>query len=584
MEYKIENITVQSEFGTSATIEKLSNEKRRFIFTWDKGEVCEEPDGSRILLSWNVPIVDIQYSWHPDCRLDRRLRVDWESPVVSELSSSAPIYCFYNSSGVNRYACIASDAVTRIEWNFGVHEEDATILCRLTIDLGVAVRDGRYEITLCEITRPLKFGDVLRIASRWWREECGYHPMDVPEIGREPFYSCWYSLHQNVTTESIELEAKLAKDYGMRTIIVDDGWQTDDNNRGYTYCGDWEVCRNKIPDMAGHVTKVHKLGMKYMIWFSVPFVGIKSKHWEHFKDKILYYIEPMGAGVLDPRYKEVRDYLENIYVGAMKDWNLDGIKLDFIDSFEVKKETAVLNEQMDVPDLQKAIQRLMTEIKDGIRAVKPDALIEFRQSYIGPAIHTFGNLFRVLDCPCDPITNRVGIIDMRLLGGYSAVHSDMLLWNNADLPETVANQIINILFGVPQISVHLENLPEEHKKVLKFWLDFMKKNEKILQESDLQAGPPQELYPYVIAEKGRKAIAVIYNENECLELPASADEIILINGTKKESLYIRTFSPLYIRSVKNCFGEDISSTVPFFEIRDLAALPVPCSGLCLLGR
>ncbi len=32
MEYKIENITVQSEFGTSATIEKLSNEKRRWIF------------------------------------------------------------------------------------------------------------------------------------------------------------------------------------------------------------------------------------------------------------------------------------------------------------------------------------------------------------------------------------------------------------------------------------------------------------------------------------------------------------------------------------------------------------------------
>ena len=30
----------------------------------------------------------------------------------------------------------------------------------------------------------------------------------------------------------------------MESIIVDDGWQTDDNNRGYAYCGDWAVTPN----------------------------------------------------------------------------------------------------------------------------------------------------------------------------------------------------------------------------------------------------------------------------------------------------------------------------------------------------
>ena len=36
---------------------------------------------------------------------------------------------------------------------------------------------------------------------------------------------------------------------------------------------------------------------------------------------------------LDPRYKKVREYLSNLYESAVKEWDLDGLKLDFIDSF-----------------------------------------------------------------------------------------------------------------------------------------------------------------------------------------------------------------------------------------------------------
>ena len=53
-------------------------------------------------------------------------------------------------------------------------------------------------------------------------------------------------------------------------------------------------------------------------------------------------------------------------------------------------------------------------------------MIEFRQSYIGPAIRKYGNIFRAGDCPADILSNRIHTIDLRLTSGSTAVHSDML--------------------------------------------------------------------------------------------------------------------------------------------------------------
>jgi len=69
--------------------------------------------------------------------------------------------------------------------------------------------------------------------------------------------------------------------------------------------------------MQAHVARVHELGMKYLLWYSVPFVGIHSKAYVWFADKLLTTIESLGAGVLDPRYPEVREYLITTYEQAL---------------------------------------------------------------------------------------------------------------------------------------------------------------------------------------------------------------------------------------------------------------------------
>ncbi|MFP4199623.1 MAG: hypothetical protein ACLFSO_08545 [Halanaerobium sp.] len=194
--------------------------------------------------------------------------------------------------------------------------------------------------------------------------------------------------------------------------------------------------------MKKHVEKIHQLGLKYLLWHSVPFVGVHSQAWKQFKDKLLFYAESRGAGILDPRYPQVINYLIKSYKNAVQEWKLDGLKLDFIDQFAAEKESDLKVEpEMDIESLDQAVDRLMFEIRKELQQINPEIMIEFRQKYIGPYMRKYGNIFRVNDCPGDAVTNRVRTIDLRLLAGETAVHSDMLMWSRNDCVEPVRFKI-----------------------------------------------------------------------------------------------------------------------------------------------
>ena len=222
--------------------------------------------------------------------------------------------------------------------------------------------------------------------------------------------------------------------------------------------------------------------MKVMIWYSVPFVGIYAKNYEKFKDMILCETgNNKNYWSLDPRYKEVRDFLIGIYSKALIDWNLDGLKLDFIDSFALKGKSLEPDPRRDYESLEEAIDVLMTDITAALTAINPNVLIEFRQSYVGPAIRKYGNMLRVADCPNDAIVNRHGSVNLRFTSGNTAVHSDMIMWHYDEPVESAAQQFVNILYAVPQVSMRIARLNEEHKKMCSFfclfWKNFLQKAE-----------------------------------------------------------------------------------------------------------
>mgnify|MGYP002673358008 FL=1 len=536
-------IAVTGEFGTAWN---LTHSKTELEPGLELVHLHLETEGElpppQIRLLWYIPQVDIQTRWAPMVNFNRYLPPNWGCETKSNLASSAPIMAFLNQKGQNRFTVAISEAIREVKIYGGIHEERCEVECRAELFTAPEAPLHSYDVTLRFDTRGIFYADAIRAVTDWFAAMPAYKPSPAPAAAFEPIYSSWYSYHQEVFDKELEAECALAKEYGMKGIIVDDGWQTDDNKRGYAFCGDWEISKRRFPDMPAHVAKIHELGMKYVVWFSVPFVGPYSKAYEHFKGKYLYERKGLNTAVLDPRFPEVREYLINIYENAMREWGIDGFKLDFIDTIRFDGEDPAVAENYagrDIKCLPEAVDLLLSETMRRLRAINSDVLIEFRQSYIGPAIRKYGNMFRAADCPADVLSNRVRTLDLRLTTGTTAVHSDMLEWNSADSAEVAALQLLNVLFCVPQISVKLEVIPEEHRRMLRFWLNFCIEHRDVLLHGYLKPYHPELNYPIVSSETAKEKVIAVYNYGQIVKVACDAGKPChIVNATERSELYL----------------------------------------------
>lgn len=532
-------VRVSGGFQGECRIRKIFDDSRVQIreIELNCSEDWKGPEG-RLWVEFSFPAVDISGRWYPVCGFDRALKADYDANIESMTARSAPVVCFFNAAGENSHTIALSEVRQKVSMRCGIHEEDGTMLCK--IEVPVSKRKGEaYSLKIRESVAKEPYWKVIADVSLWWEQILAFQPMEVPDDGRMPLYSFWYSKHQNVTAENVEAESRLAAQMGFRSIILDDGWQTGDNNRGYAFCGDWEPCKEKFPDFAAHVERVHAMGLKYMMWLSVPYIGKKTAVWEKFRNKLLRYDENQQAGILDLRYPEVRSYLKNIYVKAVRDWKLDGLKLDFIDEFYFQEDSPQYQEGMDAEDIQDALNLLLDEVAGALWELRPDILIEFRQKYIGPQIRKYGNLFRVSDCPGAAISNRVGTIDLRLLSGSTAVHSDMLMWHPQERPQEAALQMISCLFSTVQISVNLEEVSGEIKEMLLFWTEFMRNHVDLLQKTQMMPSEPENLYPEVLAQSGEEKVIVHYSQKRIADIRKMPGTLYYVHGTKEEEVCFR---------------------------------------------
>ncbi|MBQ6936588.1 MAG: alpha-galactosidase, partial [Clostridia bacterium] len=204
-------------------------------------------------------------------------------------------------------------------------------------------------------------------------------------------------------------------------------------------------------------------------------------------------------------------------------------------------------------------------------------LIEFRQTYVGPSIRKYGNMLRVGDCPGDVITNRSQIINLRYTSGKTAVHSDMIMWNKNDSVENAAEQFINAIYSVPQISMLIDELPEDHKKMLKFYIDFWNENRNVLLDGKLTAENPESEYSIARVTLNDSEVITPYT-NSLVEI--IKNNVIIVNGTTKESLVLKGAKGDKAK-VLNCLGETISE---FTIINSLEEVYVPRAGLIYLNK
>lgn len=525
----------------------------------------------RITVEFNIPYVDAYSLWNSRCGLVRNVMPDWKPEhqvSKSRLASGAPIQSVISQAGNNVFTLSVTDAKTPIEISTATEDVNKSCLCRIvffTIPIG---RISEYRTQIIIDKRKIPFNEAIEAAVERVRLGEQY----VPAAARMPMYSTWYNFHQDITDDVLIAECKRAYELGMRSIIIDDGWQTENNGGGYAYCGDWRVCKSKIKDMRELVDKIHNIGMKVILWYSVPYVGKHSEAWERFRGKYLDS-EENEWNCLDPRFSEVRNYLTEIYEKAVLEWGLDGFKLDFIDAFELTEYSDKSGVDRDFESLEDAIECLLSDITAKLKRINPDIMIEFRQTYIGPVVTRYGNMIRVGDCALDSFINRVSVLDLRMTSGRAAVHSDMLIWNNKESNESAAKQLIAVLFGVPQISVNLSEIAAEHQKVLAFWLDFWCKHSRTLLDGKLKIYNPEANYSMAESELDGKKICVCYSRNI---VGYSGGQLIAVNGTGENFIAVRA-NGNFSYTILNCKGEELESGMKLIE--DIAVFDVPESGL-----
>lgn len=545
----------------------------------------EKTTPAKVTLFWSEDMVNIRSWWSAQFQSSPLVR-QWFGPSsnISKFATGAPIMATIGNEDKNHLTVAVSDVVTPINMSFYVDdlEQKENVYYKIEFFTQLCPAMESYTADIRVDSRNIPFYESIMAVSPWW-ENYGHIIPPCSSADEEPLYSSWYNYHQYPKDTELLADLKVAAQLGFKTLIIDDGWQLEgDSERNYSMCGEWKVSSNRFADMKAFVRQAHELGIKVMLWFGVPFIGLKSPVHASFLGKYLYSMpdDTMNCSVLDPRFPEVRKFLVDIYAHFLKEYDLDGFKLDFIDSIRMTETASTEYEKMDCIAVEEGTQKLLTEITQTLNALKPGLMFEFRQNYIGPAILKYGTMLRVGDCAYGGLTNRTNIASLRLLNYPIAVHSDMLFWSKKEPLELCAKQLLDILFAVPQISIKVSESPEAQNKLVGYYVNYWSQHKDILLHGTFKAAHPEMNYSRISSENSDLRITVLYAENDYAFDGKNAD--VFNAGNNSYLLLDNPTENILTVKVLDCTGTAVDSVcVPANAI---VRIPVPVAGLMQIRK
>lgn len=535
-----------------------------------------------VTLSWRVPAGDALSYWTADSRAFRGIHPDWASPHVISPFSGVPIGVLYDTNGFVVAAWALAEQTGVVVVGGGLEEE--TGLFRLDLEIPRSSNREGISTVLRMDTRHQRFDKAVTDIGQWWRESLGSKAFSTPDIAYHPVYSTWYSFHQELEQAELEAETNRASALGFKTVIVDDGWQTTDTGRGYAFTGDWHVSTERFPDLGQLVRSAEGNGISYMLWVAVPLIGKGSAAAQRFPDRLLNWNKELGMWIFDIRYRDARQYLLNACIDLVTRYSLAGLKIDFVDLW-LPPTIPAAGPDADIRQLEDAVDTFLQELSNALETARPGTLIEFRQNYVGPRMWRYANLFRAADCPFDRITNRVQTIDLRLMLADRAVHTDPIMWDSRSSVQAAAEQILNGIFAVPQISMNLEQLTDEESAMIRHWLDFAHTHRETLYKGTLEVTTPDTNYAVARAHGPRTTIVAAYGRTPVALTAQDRDHLILLNATGSEELIVDVHPEQEYEVVElhTTTGNEVARRGPSI-LKGLQRITVPRAGSITIRR
>lgn len=141
----------------------------------------------------------------------------------------------------------------------------------------------------------------------------------------------WEASYFTVTEEKVLALAKNAKECGVDTVVLDDGWFRDGIESGL---GDWRTDKEKFPSgLKGLSDKIHAMGLKFGLWLEPEMVNPASDFYKQNPDYILSISKnPLisrSQYVLDLTREEAIEKIANRITEELQGVEIDYIKWDF---------------------------------------------------------------------------------------------------------------------------------------------------------------------------------------------------------------------------------------------------------------
>lgn len=436
-----------------------------------------------------------------------------------------------------------------------------------------------YQAEVLVDFRNIHFSKAIFDASSWFLTDEFKQSVASVDTTNVPVFSTWYPMHRNIPLENITRELDSLRTFNFKSVLVDDGWQAlvrmkIDTSYAYE--------QNSFKTMSLFKQKCIEMGLPLYLWYSIPFMGGNPVVLKKFEGKYIRYRAPRQMYVLDPRYPDVRKYLVSTYANFLTEWQFDGFWFDFLKGF-YPKEGAVIEEDKgrDFASIQLAVDTLYSDMEARLKTIKPNIFMGQKFPIVGPNLVSYQNFLTGFVGIEHSQVVREKMVNNRLLYGKYTPFMEVVAINPREKPEEIAIKLQSVLFGNPYLSFFVTTLSPEAKQTIRFWLDYWKKNYKVIFEGDFEPMQVSRFYPVIKVENEKKIIYMLY-EDYTINLPIALDiPIDVINSKVTGGIHflLRKSSAEYNYEIFDSKGVSTEKGVVKSKNKNTIDFVVPTAGL-----
>ncbi|MBI2914827.1 MAG: alpha-galactosidase [Firmicutes bacterium] len=446
-----------------------------------------------------TPLVDVQRVWMPHMLLEgqlERVSLQWGFGYVTSATRSMPFVECLDRRGQNRASIGLLDQVTETLVRGCGFDQEARHVIEFSRPLkDITITTASYEEQIYLNTCKVPWTEALTDFTRAHDELHDVTPAPLHPDTTQPLYCTWYAHGPDVDEARILQELELVRGLGFKNYVIDEGW-FGRPGEGWLYRGDYSPTPEKFSDFGQVIREIQNHGLNALLWVSPFQIGPKSSKYQELKSYLIrrekFSEFPSFLSVLSPwvqstpndteteerwelcpRTGFTEKYVPELVAGLMKEYGLDGLKIDFLD--QVSPQPRRADHEHIYQTHGEALWKTLQAMNAAIRKVKRDAIIEFRLPYANLLLRPLASLYRAQDCPWDFDQNR------RLCGWINAFtprpgpysEADYISWRPDERPETVAKALASaILYCVPSIGRNFTKLPAIHVELVRRWLAF----------------------------------------------------------------------------------------------------------------